>query len=139
MGCGPGRARRIDGIAPEGIDGFVRYPWPGNVRELQHVVERAVILSDGGTLELPSLTVRTARTPAANGPRLDDTMREHILEVLRATNGVVSGPEGAAVRLGLKRTTLLGKMEKLGITPADVRSRVRAYGTDTGEAERTVL
>ena len=99
----------------------MRHPWPGNVRELQHVIQRAVILSPGPRLQLPPLDarVRAPRT-AANVERFDDAVREHILDVLRETNGVVAGPRGAAVRLGLKRTTLLSKMERLGIEPQDV-------------------
>ncbi len=64
--------------------------------------------------------MKSARTPGPQRETFEDAVREHILEVLRETNGVVAGPRGAAVRLGLKRTTLLSKMEKLGITPADV-------------------
>jgi formate hydrogenlyase transcriptional activator len=112
--------RRIDAISPDVIDTLVRYPWPGNVRELQHVLHRAVILSHGGSLDLPPLAVRAARPPAPPAKTYDDALREHIVEVLRETNGLVAGPRGAAVRLGLKRTTLLSKMQKLGITPADV-------------------
>jgi transcriptional regulator of acetoin/glycerol metabolism len=90
------------------------------VRELQHVLHRAVILSLGGTLELPPLDppVLTTAQPALNVERFDDAVREHIIEVLRKTNGVVAGPRGAAVRLGLKRSTLLSRMKKLGIAPA---------------------
>ena len=114
--------RRIDSIPPATIETLVRHPWPGNVRELQHVLHRAVILSHGGTLELPPLDapVRITQQPTPNVVRFDDVLREHILEVLGKTNGVVAGPRGAAVRLGLKRTTLLSKMRKLGISPADV-------------------
>ena len=64
--------------------------------------------------------MRKARTPAPQAEAFDDAAREHILEVLRDTNGVVAGPRGAAARLGLKRTTLMSKMEKLGIGPGDV-------------------
>ena len=66
------------------------------------------------------VAMRTTWTRAVRGERFDDAMREHILEVLRETNGVVAGPRGAALRLGLKRTTLLSRMKKLGITTADV-------------------
>src|SRR5882672_8815158 len=109
--------RRIDAISPDVIDTLVRYPWPGNVRELGHVLHRAVILSHGGSLELPPLAVKAARPPAPCAKTHDDALREHIVEVLRETNGIVAGPRGAAVRLGLKRTTLNSKMQKLGITP----------------------
>jgi len=114
--------RRIDSIPPAAIETLVRHPWPGNVRELQHVLHRAVILSHGGTLELPpfDVPVRTTQQPTTNGETFDDAVRGHILEVLQKTNGVVAGPRGAAVRLGVKRSTLLSRMKKLGITTADV-------------------
>ena len=101
------------------IETLVRHPWPGNVRELQHVVHRAVILSRGGSLQLPRLEapVKVLRTAAPYAEPYDDAVREHIVDVLRETNGIVAGPRGAAVRLGLKRTTLLARMKKLGITP----------------------
>jgi formate hydrogenlyase transcriptional activator len=114
--------RRIDSIPPAAIETLIHYPWPGNVRELQHVLHRAVILSQGGTLELPPLDapVRTTQEPTTNVEKFDDAVREHIREVLRKTNGVVAGPRGAAVRLGVKRSTLMSRMKKLGIAPADV-------------------
>jgi len=113
--------RRIEYIPSEAMERLVRHPWPGNVRELQHVVQRAVILSHGPSLQLPPLDARVrAPRAATNVERFDDAVRDHILEVLRETNGVVAGPLGAAVRLGLKRTTLLSKMERLGIGPQDV-------------------
>ena len=114
--------RRIEYISPDVMETLVRHPWPGNVRELKHVLHRAVILSQGESLQLPlpHAPVKTTWTRAAHGERFDDAMREHIHEVLRETNGVVAGPRGAALRLGLKRTTLLSRMKKLGITTADV-------------------
>jgi formate hydrogenlyase transcriptional activator len=120
--------RRIDSIPAEVMETLAYHPWPGNVRELQHVIQRAVILSQGGSLQLPPLEtpVKTVRTSAPHGATLADAAREHIVEVLRETNGIVAGPRGAAARLGLKRTTLLSKMEKLGITPAEVIAALRA-------------
>jgi len=121
--------RRIDSIPADVMEMLVSHPWPGNVRELQHVIQRAVILSYGESLQLPPLEapVKTVRTTSApHGATLADAAREHIVEVLRETNGIVAGPRGAAARLGLKRTTLLSKMEKLGITPADVIATLRA-------------
>ena len=67
-----------------------------------------------------NVSLRAAASLAPQAETFDDAVREHIVEVLRETNGIVAGPRGAAVRLGLKRTTLLSKMQKLGITPADV-------------------
>jgi formate hydrogenlyase transcriptional activator len=114
--------KRIESIPTDVIEQLLHHPWPGNVRELQHAVQRAVILSRGATLPLPPLDtgVRLARTPAPQAETFDDAVREHILEVLRETNGVVAGPRGAAARLGLKRSTLTSKMEKLGIGPGDL-------------------
>jgi formate hydrogenlyase transcriptional activator len=113
--------RRIADIPVDVMDTLVRHPWPGNVRELQHVIQRAVIMSSGSSLRLPRLAVpvRTAR-PAATAQTFEDAAREHILSVLRETHGVIAGPRGAAARLGLKRTTLHSKMERLGIAPEDV-------------------
>ena len=112
---------RIRYISPDVMETLVRHPWPGNVRELKHVLHRAVILSQGPSLQLPpsQVPVRTAWSRPARGERFDDAVRQHILEVLRETNGIVAGPRGAAARLGLKRTTLLSRMKKLGINGAD--------------------
>jgi formate hydrogenlyase transcriptional activator len=93
------------------------HDWPGNVRELQNTIERAVILARGPVLEVSFLEDAATRTSSAR-PRADDLTeidRAHILSVLRKTNGVVGGPAGAAVRLGLKRSTLNFRMKKLGI------------------------
>ena len=79
-----------------------------------------MILAHGGSLQLPLEAAKTTRTPAPHAETFDDAVRTRIVEVLRQTNGVVAGPRGAAVRLGLKRMTVLSKMQKLGITPADV-------------------
>jgi len=106
------------GPPPDVMETLVRHPWPGNVRELQHVIQRGVILSCGPSLQLPPLD--TARPPAPRVETFDDNAREHILEVLRETHGVVAGARGAAARLGLKRSTLQWRMQKLGIHPRDV-------------------
>src|SRR6266481_970801 len=105
--------RRIDTISDDTMEKLVRHPWPGNVRELHHVIHRAVILSHDTTLQVPPLgaVVNTAQTPRPHVEKFTDAVRDHILDVLRDTNGVVAGPRGAAVRLGLKRSTLLSKME----------------------------
>jgi formate hydrogenlyase transcriptional activator len=91
-----------------------RWPWPGNIRELQNVIERAVILSRG-----PVLTVSRSEfeaTPATAAPvTLEDAEREHILRALGETNWVIGGPNGAAARLGLKRTSLVSTMRRLHI------------------------
>jgi transcriptional regulator of acetoin/glycerol metabolism len=95
---------------------LVRYPWPGNVRELQNVLEHAVILSCDGILRPALPEGSLSSQPSSTGGRmLEDVRREDILQALRDTRGVIGGPYGAAVRLGLKRTTLLSKMARLGI------------------------
>jgi len=111
--------KHIDAIPAERMAELLHYDWPGNVRELQNVIERAVILASNGVL-CPAVPARNpgARRAAPVSPRvetLDDVMRAHILDALRATNGVLGGPHGAAARLGMKRTTLASRMEKLGI------------------------
>jgi formate hydrogenlyase transcriptional activator len=125
--------RRIESIPPDVVEALVRHPWPGNVRELQNAIHRAVILSPGASLQLPPLDagVPSAPTPAPRAETLDDVAREYIREVLRETNGVVAGPRGAAARLGLKRSTLLSKMERLGVGPRDVAT-VPAQRDDGG-------
>jgi formate hydrogenlyase transcriptional activator len=110
--------RRIDTIPAEVMAALTHAHWPGNVRELQHVIERAIILSPGPVLRLV-LDERPRSQPAPGSPArvrtLEEVEREHILRVLQDTKWVVGGPHGAAARLGLRRTTLLYRLEKLGI------------------------
>ncbi len=120
-------------ISDEVMDSLVRYSWPGNIRELQNVIERAVILSKDGVLRPPELprneespvpaptngSTQSAEREVAPDPSRPKTLveaeREHISAVLRKSNWVLSGRDGAAVKLGLPRTTLLYKMRQLGI------------------------
>jgi formate hydrogenlyase transcriptional activator len=115
--------RRIETIPSAVMDCLVRYPWPGNVRELQNVIERAVILSPGQSLQIPPGDLQPeaapATAPASAAVTLADAEREHILGALRETGGVLGGPDGAAARLGMKRSTLYKKMKKLGIPRLD--------------------
>jgi formate hydrogenlyase transcriptional activator len=100
------------------------YDWPGNVRELENVLERAVIRSTGPELEVDCNDGFDSHgpSPRALDQSFEGAARAHIVSVLRSTNGVVGGPNGAAARLGLKRSTLNFKLKKLGIAPAAVRA-----------------
>ncbi len=108
----------IDTIPADVLEALTRYRWPGNVRELQNVIERAVILSPDTVLRLPPAEWQRSRS-APDAPTSSETLeeveREHVLQVLRDTKGVIGGPQGAAARLGLKRTTLLSRMARVGI------------------------
>ena len=139
--------RNIQNISSETLRVLSSLPWPGNVRELKNVIERAVIMSYGTTLHLPMSELREyfpeiesnetdlyfgdsdmARDSGKKmiSDKVDivkpvkNIEREQIIQVLRETNGIVAGPKGAAQRLGLKRTTLLSRMQRLGITSNDI-------------------
>ncbi|HXJ43225.1 MAG TPA: helix-turn-helix domain-containing protein, partial [Bryobacteraceae bacterium] len=107
----------------ETMNTLVRYHWPGNIRELQNVIERAVILSSGTTLRAPLDDLKSSSIPAPASPVdtgnmrgiLEDEERRRIAQALEQSNWVIAGPNGAAVRLGLKRSTLQSRMQKLGI------------------------
>jgi formate hydrogenlyase transcriptional activator len=114
------------------MDALVRYAWPGNVRELQNIIERAVILSTGTALHVPLSDLQPGCQRSKVGPdaavcstpdgtstkpiTLADAERQHILGVLRETNWVLGGANGAAAHLGMKRSTLQWKIKKLGIS-----------------------
>jgi formate hydrogenlyase transcriptional activator len=109
----------IERIPTETVAALTRYSWPGNIRELQNLIERAVILSRGTVLEVPLAELKQNGKASAElngGNALEAVEREHILRVLRETNWVIGGVSGAAAKLGLPRTTLNNKMQKLGIT-----------------------
>jgi formate hydrogenlyase transcriptional activator len=116
--------KTIETIPSEMMDALVRYQWPGNIRELQNVIERAVILTPGSVLSVAigELTSRSKQptTRSAGGPKgmqsvLDETERRHIIQALEGANWVIAGPNGAAARLGMKRSTLQARMQKLGV------------------------
>lgn len=96
-----------------------KWNWPGNVRELENMIERMVIMSKGSVLVAPPVEIEGK--PEHSDEDLAEMEREHILRILRMTHGVLSGPEGAANRLGLKRTTLQSMMKRLGIEPSEYR------------------
>jgi formate hydrogenlyase transcriptional activator len=129
--------RQIEIIPLEVMDSLHRYYWPGNIREMQNVIERAVILSPGPALQIPADDLKTSSSSvqrhATNGSAtqaaqaesehsvsgpvtLVDAERDHILGILRQTDWVIGGPNGAAARLGMKRSTLQWKMKKLAIS-----------------------
>ncbi len=112
--------KAVDTIPTETMNVLVRYHWPGNIRELQNLVERAVILSTGPILKVPlnDLQGQPAPSAARKVETLEEAERRHILEALDASGWVISGPNGAALSLGLKRSTLQARMEKLGIRRA---------------------
>ena len=108
--------KRVTRISEETMRVLCQYPWPGNVRELENLIERSVIISASSTLEVPlaELQLRNKELTQVK-ESLAEMEREHILRVLQETNWVISGRAGAAARLGLKRTSLQYKMQKLGI------------------------
>jgi formate hydrogenlyase transcriptional activator len=109
--------KQIDRISPETMSELTSYPWPGNIRELQNFIERSVILTSGNTLESPLASLRNAAEVESLGPiTMEDAERDHIRKTLEQTRWVVSGPNGAAARLGIKRSTLYFRMQKLGIS-----------------------
>jgi formate hydrogenlyase transcriptional activator len=115
--------KQVEHIPETTMSALTFYEWPGNIRELQNLIERAVILSDDGVLPNP---LPTSGTPGVTIPQvkgtLKDTERAVILQTLEQVGWVIGGPKGAAYKLGLKRTTLIHKMEKLGIYRTRLRS-----------------
>ncbi len=118
--------KQIDYVSPDIMAAFQSYPWPGNVRELENMIERAVILANDGVLPnplpasaLPTTTWAVPAMPAKVNPHVPKTLRDSerdlILATLDATGWVVGGPKGAAVQLGLKRTTLIDRIKRFGI------------------------
>jgi formate hydrogenlyase transcriptional activator len=107
----------IESIPAATLEALSRYHWPGNIRELENLVERAVILTQGTHLQvpLPELKIQ-AQEPSPPATTFHDAERDQILRTLRDTRWVIGGPDGAAARLGLKRTTLTSKIKKLGIS-----------------------
>jgi formate hydrogenlyase transcriptional activator len=111
--------KQIETIPTETMNALARWEWPGNVRELENFIERSVILSEGSILNVPLSELRPTYEGARNDATLERLEREHILRVLRETGGVISGMHGAAAKLGMKRTTLQSRMQKMGISRLD--------------------
>ncbi len=110
--------RDIETIPIETMEALLGWQWPGNVRELENFIERSVILTDGSALRSPLAEFSKEMLGSADHT-LEETEREYIISILRETNGIISGATGAARRLGLKRTTLQSKIQRLRITPED--------------------
>jgi formate hydrogenlyase transcriptional activator len=115
--------KQIDGVPSEMMAAFQWHSWPGNIRELQNLVERAVILSRDGVLPNPlhkrqttAIILNSNRQPSLSSMNREDSDRALVMETLEQSGWIVGGPRGAAAKLGLKRTTLLAKMRRLGIS-----------------------
>ncbi|MGD0940671.1 MAG: sigma 54-interacting transcriptional regulator, partial [Terracidiphilus sp.] len=114
--------KTIETIPDATMEALVRWKWPGNIRELENFLERAVILTRGSALYIPvaELTIEEEEeTPRVENSTHETAERDHMLRVLRDAKGMIAGDDGAAARLGLKRTTLNSKMKKLGIVRSD--------------------
>jgi formate hydrogenlyase transcriptional activator len=109
------QGKKVEEVPDEVMATLKHYSWPGNVRELQNVIERAVVATTGPTLRLPEQERRIDRAPASSRT-LAQVERDHIVATLQATNWVLGGWDGAAARLGLSRTTLISRMQRLGIS-----------------------
>jgi formate hydrogenlyase transcriptional activator len=109
--------KQIEHIAPETMTALTFHQWPGNIRELQNFIERSVILTSGNILHPPLASLKNGvETESLGAITLEDAERDHIHKTLEQTQWVVAGPKGAAARLGIKRTTLYFRMQKLGIS-----------------------
>jgi formate hydrogenlyase transcriptional activator len=143
-------SRTVETISSETMSALSQYRWPGNIRELQNVIERSVILSAGPTLNVPvaELQSRTPPAPANDATQMRSTRRipvrsilaevdrDEIIRALKEAEGRIGGPVGAAARLGLKRTTFITRMNKLGIDPNQVPGR-KVDSTDTSDTSDT--
>ena len=112
--------KRIDHLSLDAMNALVNYSWPGNVRELTNILERAVILCDGGILLREHIAI--SELPIVNETphtTLQETERTEILKALEKTKWTIGGPTGAAKLLGLNRTTLIARMKKLGLRKPD--------------------
>jgi transcriptional regulator of acetoin/glycerol metabolism len=120
--------KQIDHIPQDMLAAFTSYSWPGNVRELQNLVERAVIQSNNGVLVNPLVaSEKPLNAPVPKRSTFSDSQRALILQALQVAGWVIGGSAGAAARLGLKRTTLIAKMKKFGISrpmPSDDRDEL---------------
>jgi transcriptional regulator with GAF, ATPase, and Fis domain len=133
--------KQIDGISSEMMTAFQWYSWPGNIRELQNLVERAVILSRDGVLPNPlhkrqtsAIILSSNAQSSLSSMNWEDTDRALVVETLEQTGWIVGGPRGAAAKLGLKRTTLLAKMRRLGISRPIAQDGTDVFGVAREDA-----
>jgi len=111
--------KRIESVPAAGMKKLASWHWPGNIRELENFIERSVILTHGSALQVAVGELTNGKVVPPSGTRASGE-RDEILRILKTTNGRVAGAEGAAARMGLKRTTLISRMKKLGIDPRQV-------------------
>jgi formate hydrogenlyase transcriptional activator len=139
--------KSIADVPDDVMAALIAYPWPGNIRELQNFIERSVVLTKGAELHAPVADLVNRRGAIPGARTLADAERAHITSVLRETNWIVGGPNGAATRLGLLRTTLIAKMRKLGISRetadpcgqrAESANRLLRGARVRGEKERAI-
>jgi formate hydrogenlyase transcriptional activator len=131
--CARRMGKQIDHIPQDMVAAFTAYSWPGNVRELQNLVERAVIRSNNGVLVNPLvISEKPSNAPVPSRSTFSDSQRALILHALQVAGWVIGGSAGAAARLGLKRTTLIAKMKKFGIS-RPVRTEEQGELTDRFE------
>jgi formate hydrogenlyase transcriptional activator len=122
--------KSIDHISDEVMAALMSYDWPGNIRELQNFIERSLILTNGRELQAPIEELTNQETQDGVVRTLNDAHRALIIRTLRETSWVVGGPKGAAAKLGLKRTTLITKMRRLGISTGPAKPVRHASESD---------
>jgi formate hydrogenlyase transcriptional activator len=127
-------SKQIDSISPETMSALISHQWPGNIRELQNFIDRSVILSVGPVLSPPLAQLKDSSAAASMGAvTLEEAERDHILKTLEHTKWVVAGPNGAAARLGVKRSTLYFRMQKLGISRSNTKATPAQQSEDYTE------
>ena len=120
--------KQVETIPDETMEVLQNWTWPGNIRELENMIERMVIMTKGGTLAEPPVELDGPQE--VTDDNLTEMEREHIIRILRETNGVLSGPDGAANRLGIKRTTLQSMLKRFGIEPRGYRRGTGTFGSE---------
>jgi formate hydrogenlyase transcriptional activator len=120
--------KQLETIPDGTMEVLKNWNWPGNIRELENMIERMVIMTKGSTLAEPPAELDVPQEVADDN--LTEMEREHIIRILRETNGVLSGPDGAASRLGIKRTTLQSMLKRFSIDPRAYRRSTGTYGAE---------